>query len=220
MKAKKGKGVGLIVNNKGFTLIEMAIVLIIIGIIIGAVVKGKDLVRSAEQKRLYSKFVSSWELAYNSYYDRTGWILGDVNDPDNGVTAGGRDGHCSTASEANIVSQLQRVGLETPGAGPTGSRLTRTYTGSQGNSYELNIAFDYRAAAGNYIRVYGSAGGNGIPAELGMAWDRIIDEQRDGTAGDLLYTADYTGSPLGFGTWPDATAATVALSAAILRLSF
>ncbi|NNG01461.1 MAG: prepilin-type N-terminal cleavage/methylation domain-containing protein, partial [Desulfobacteraceae bacterium] len=31
-------------ENKGFTLVEMAIVLILIGIIIGAVVKGKDLV--------------------------------------------------------------------------------------------------------------------------------------------------------------------------------
>ena len=38
----------LIGNNKRFTMIEMAIVLIIIGIIIGAVIKGKDLVRSGE----------------------------------------------------------------------------------------------------------------------------------------------------------------------------
>jgi len=34
-------------NEKGFTLIEMAIVLVIIGIIIGAVLKGQDMV--AEQ---------------------------------------------------------------------------------------------------------------------------------------------------------------------------
>ncbi|OQX60204.1 MAG: hypothetical protein B5M56_11265 [Desulfococcus sp. 4484_241] len=39
-------------NNRGFTLIEMAIVLIIIGIILGAVVKGKDLIRSGEQKKV------------------------------------------------------------------------------------------------------------------------------------------------------------------------
>ena len=43
---------------RGFTLIEMAIVLIIIGIIIGAVIKGKDLIRSAEQKKIYTKYLS------------------------------------------------------------------------------------------------------------------------------------------------------------------
>ncbi len=31
-------------NNKGFTLIEMAIVLVIIGLILGAVTKGKDMI--------------------------------------------------------------------------------------------------------------------------------------------------------------------------------
>jgi len=49
-------------GNKGFTLIEMAIVLIIIGIIIGAVVKGKDIIKSAEQKKLYTKYVRTWQL--------------------------------------------------------------------------------------------------------------------------------------------------------------
>jgi len=214
MKTKKGNRMWLLGNNKGFTLIEIAIVLIIIGIIIGAVVKGKDLVRSAEQKRLYSKFVNSWVMAYSSYYDRTGWILGDDASDNNAI----RDGRCNpAANEANLLAQLQAVGLETPGEGPTGSTLVRTYTDSQGNFYDLNIVFDYRAATGNYIRVYGA---NGIPSDLGMAWDRIVDEQRDGTAGDLLYTADHTAPTLGFAAWPDATVAPVADSAAILRLTF
>jgi prepilin-type N-terminal cleavage/methylation domain-containing protein len=70
-------------DQRGFTLIEMAIVLIIIGIIIGAVVKGKDVMKSAEQKRLYSTFAREWQVAYNNYYDRTGWILGDGVDSAN-----------------------------------------------------------------------------------------------------------------------------------------
>ena len=49
VKAKNKNSTGFISGNEGFTLIEMAIVLIIIGIIIGAVVKGKDLIRGAEQ---------------------------------------------------------------------------------------------------------------------------------------------------------------------------
>ena len=35
-------------RQTGFTLVEIAIVLIIIGLILGAVVKGKNLIRSAE----------------------------------------------------------------------------------------------------------------------------------------------------------------------------
>ena len=48
-----------VANQQGFTLIEMAIVLIIIGIIIGAVIKGKDLIRSAEQKKIYTKYLNA-----------------------------------------------------------------------------------------------------------------------------------------------------------------
>ena len=79
-------------EEKGFTLVEMALVLIIIGIIIGAIVKGKDLVRGAEQKRIYSKFLNGWRLAYLNFYDRTGKILGDQHDG----TAEGQDGQADT----------------------------------------------------------------------------------------------------------------------------
>jgi prepilin-type N-terminal cleavage/methylation domain-containing protein len=64
-------------DTRGFTLIEMAIVLIIIGIIIGAVIKGKDLIRSAEQKKIYTKYLNAWRMAYANFYDRTGKRLGD-----------------------------------------------------------------------------------------------------------------------------------------------
>ncbi|MBW1674164.1 MAG: prepilin-type N-terminal cleavage/methylation domain-containing protein [Deltaproteobacteria bacterium] len=210
MSERKGKGIGFIINNKGFTLIEMAIVLIIIGIIIGAVVKGKDLVRSAEQKRLYSKFVSSWELAYNAYYDRTGRILGDTATDDN---SGARDGHCSDPSEANLNGQLSRVGLEYPGAGPTGSIISRTYNDSQGRPNTITITFRYDGAQGNFIRM------DVVPNELGMAWDRIIDGEMDGSAGDFLYipnTADMVTAI----DWPSAVDDPVTISAAILKLSF
>ncbi|MCK4529295.1 prepilin-type N-terminal cleavage/methylation domain-containing protein, partial [candidate division WOR-3 bacterium] len=130
MGVKRKKMYELLTNNKGFTLIEMAIVLIIIGIIIGAVVKGKDIIKSAEQKRLYTKFVQSWQLAYNTYYDRTGWILGDVDDADNGTPPATRDGHCASATCTNLVLQLKAVGLDVPVQGSTGSECVRTYTDS------------------------------------------------------------------------------------------
>jgi len=66
-------------NNKGFTLIEMAIVLVIIGIIIGAIVKGQDLVDNAKAKQFASK-IQAWQVALNNYYDRYGRFPGaDAN---------------------------------------------------------------------------------------------------------------------------------------------
>jgi len=65
------------VKARGFTLIEMAIVLVIIGLILGAVSIGKDLQRTAEFDTIKQKFIDQWAQAYNQYYARTGVVLGD-----------------------------------------------------------------------------------------------------------------------------------------------
>ena len=200
-------------DEKGFTLIEMAIVLIIIGIIIGAVVKGKDIVRSAEQKKLYSEFIREWQIAFNNYYDRTGWILADVNDPNN---AGARNGRCLPGTtNANIDLQLQNVGLTPPAAGSTGATLVRTYTDSTGVQRTLTLAFDWDASMGNYIRVAG------MPNDLGMAIDRMVDGSSSSDTGEVLYTSNYGATPPPTpATWPSATTAPVGTAALILKLQF
>jgi len=91
-----------------------------IGLIVGAVVKGKDIISSAKQKKLYAKYVQSWQIAYNTYYDRTGWILGDLSNDDNQGLRDGRCGDADAPSCDNLVSQLKAVGLEPPPLGETG----------------------------------------------------------------------------------------------------
>lgn len=63
-------------SNKGFTLVEMAIVLIIIGIILGAVVKGQDLITNARSKKLISAS-NTWNVLAYTYMDRLGRFPGD-----------------------------------------------------------------------------------------------------------------------------------------------
>ncbi|WP_293446082.1 prepilin-type N-terminal cleavage/methylation domain-containing protein, partial [Persephonella sp.] len=56
-------------SQKGFTLVELAIVLVIIGIILGAVLKGQELIKNAKEKRLYNTY-REMIAAINTYLDR------------------------------------------------------------------------------------------------------------------------------------------------------
>ncbi len=215
MDGKKKSIISLFRENKGFTLIEMAIVLIIIGVIIGAVVKGKDVIKSAQQKRLYTTYAREWQMAYNNYYDRTGWILGD-DDTNANTSRDGRAGDAAPASETQLVAQLTAIGLSPPADGPTGLSNVRTYTDSQGRQYTLTLLLDSDTNFGNFIRINST---NGIPMDLGMAWDKIVDGTRDGDTGDLRYIPNITASPLVDANWPN-NVNPVAASGVILLLEF
>ncbi len=64
-------------NSKGFTLVELAIVLMIIGVILGGVIKGTELVKNAKIKRLYRDY-QNVQTAMLAYLDRTGAYPGDT----------------------------------------------------------------------------------------------------------------------------------------------
>ena len=70
-------------NSKGFTLVEMAVVLVIIGIILGAVIKGNDLIENAKVKGVIQG-VSKWEVPIMTYYDKKGYFPGDTVTPRDG----------------------------------------------------------------------------------------------------------------------------------------
>lgn len=182
-------------NNKGFTLIEMAIVLIIIGIIIGAVVKGKDLIRGGQQKKIYAKFLNEWRMAYMNFYDRTGRILGDFDgdgeadtnptNPGNVPSDGGREALLDGDSQQNPPSYygLKQIGL-TPPTTNTNNAWKYRYTDSEGKAHELLVAYDYDTGEKyNYMLIAS------IPNELCMAMDTMIDGQADGTKGDFIGNA-------------------------------
>ncbi|MBL8642491.1 MAG: prepilin-type N-terminal cleavage/methylation domain-containing protein [Rhodospirillaceae bacterium] len=63
-------------RERGFTLIEMSIVLIIIGLIIGGILKGQELIESARQKNYISQ-TDSVKAGVNSFIDRFRAFPGD-----------------------------------------------------------------------------------------------------------------------------------------------
>lgn len=63
-------------NQKGFTLVEIAIVLVIIGLLLGGVLKGQELIENSKIKSVTNDF-DGISAAYYGYQDRTGLVPGD-----------------------------------------------------------------------------------------------------------------------------------------------
>ncbi len=81
-------------SQSGFTLVEIAIVLVIIGLLLGGILKGQEMINNAKIKNMIneSKAVTA---AYYAYQDRYRAIPGDdsaANTRFNGAVAGGGNG--------------------------------------------------------------------------------------------------------------------------------
>ena len=186
-------------KRRGFTLVELAIVLVIIGIILGAVLKGKDLINSAKIKKFYNQYVQAWELQINTYYDRTGQVLGDgiVN----GGTQANIDGYFDGINLANTTSvqdKLKAVGLDVP----------TSNTGNSGN-YVLEGKYGRRQITSHLIIRYSHTEGTNyntfymqnMPTDIAIALDAIIDGDNNSSSGLFRRYPDNANG----GIWPDAS---------------
>ncbi len=63
-------------KQSGFTLVEIAIVLVIIGLLLGGVLKGQEMIENARIKSVVSD-MNGVSAAYNTYFDRYRAIPGD-----------------------------------------------------------------------------------------------------------------------------------------------
>lgn len=93
-------------RSRGFTLVELSIVLIIIGILIGFILKGQELIRNAQIKRTYRTYLELVATFY-SYYDRYGKLPRDDDKVSKrwGVATllnGNGDGRIDTASPGTL----------------------------------------------------------------------------------------------------------------------
>jgi prepilin-type N-terminal cleavage/methylation domain-containing protein len=64
--------------NRGFTLIELSIVLVIIGLVVGGVLVGQDLIRAAAMRATISQ-IEKYNTAVNTFYGKYGALPGDLN---------------------------------------------------------------------------------------------------------------------------------------------
>ncbi|MGE5825757.1 MAG: type II secretion system protein [Bacteroidota bacterium] len=108
-------------SQQGFTLVEIAIVLVLIGLLVGGILKGQEMITQARIKSVIADF-NGISAAYYAYRDRYRAIPG--NDPNaatrwSGATAGDGDGHIgglynsatTTDESRQWWDHLRRAGL-------------------------------------------------------------------------------------------------------------
>ena len=139
-------------TEAGFTLVEIAIVLVIIGLLLGGVLKGQEMITQAKIKNIVNDF-NGITVAVTSYQDRYRAIPGDdlnatarwtVQNPasgnGNGIIAGlynalsGASAPASTA-ESNLFWQHLRIAGFVPGlttGGGSGTQPTNAAGGMIG----------------------------------------------------------------------------------------
>lgn len=201
MRSKRRQG--------GFTLVEMAVVLVIIGVILGAVMIGRDVQRNAEYTRIKQKFVDQWVVAYNNYNQRLGAPVGDnqsaprlmVNGANFKDMSGGDmssvtepSAICRGQKGQNMVRQMEtganynlrdlmrRAGITLPPGRGDGMEDRYVYLDTNGNPQEIQVCFQWNKPGTD------SGSGNvmvitGLTPDLARALDQAIDGKPDAQNG-------------------------------------
>jgi len=107
-------------RQHGFTLVEIAIVLVIIGLLLGGILKGQEMITQAKIKNTVADF-SGISAAYYGYQDRYRAIPGDdpgatrwsgaTNGSGNGVVAGKYNSQTATDESLLWWDHLRRAGF-------------------------------------------------------------------------------------------------------------
>jgi prepilin-type N-terminal cleavage/methylation domain-containing protein len=127
-------------TQTGFTLIELAIVLVIIGLLLGGVLKGQELINSARVKSLATEFKNIQVYVYG-YQDRFRAIPGDDRD---------------------AVGHVNGVNATTPAAATVGNGVIDGLWNSATQTDESYLFWQH-------VRLAGFAPGSTIPANANYA---------------------------------------------------
>jgi len=153
-------------RQRGFTLVEIAIVLVIIGLLIGGILRGRTFIENAKIKNVI-KSAESITAAIYAYQDRYGFLPGDDNTANTrwGAVNGNGNGQIAGNEAGNVANHLERAGLV------SGHYLSGQYIK---HKYGNDIRFGYGAVAahanGNYMNFIN------LPGRAADALDKALDD--------------------------------------------
>ncbi len=165
-------------REQGFSLLELAIALVIIGFLIGAVIQGQKLVYNARIQRIASD-MRDCAKAFVLYYDRHGMYPGDEDDPafpSGDALEGNHNGLIDPAEAGNVWDDLANsIGV------------LRRSSPVRGGTYAFGLRNFFGAANQNYISV------SNMPNQMAESIDARHDDGVFNT-GNIHSSAAYNGS--------------------------
>jgi prepilin-type N-terminal cleavage/methylation domain-containing protein len=186
--------------QKGFTLVEIAIVLVIIGLLLGGVLKGQEMVESAKAKSLVNE-IKAVQAAYNAYQDRFRSVPGDDARAiaNLGATVNGVTIINPTAANAGngLINTGTWVGAAAPVAGNEGAlfwqhvRAANLMTGDAANGQGTN-AVGGRLGITNVAQFTGFNGRYVCTGSVDGKYAKMIDIMMDngiGNTGSVMVKA-------------------------------
>ncbi len=194
-------------RHSGFTLVEIAIVLVIIGLLLGGVLKGQALVDSAKVKALQGEF-QSVQTMYNAYVDKFKAVPGDDADVANHLPTGAT---VSTVNAGNgLIDNVDWTGAATPVATNKSSlfwqhvRLAELATGAYTSGQAKNAVGGYLGITSNSNTLHPTTPtttsglhvicSSAIPGKLARQLDIAMDDGIPNTGS--VYSSAQTGAGL------------------------
>jgi len=205
-------------TQTGFTLIEIAIVLVIIGLLLGGVLKGQELITSARVRNLISQ-QDGIKAAYFGFLDRFRALPGDYSLASTNIANvaalanGNGNGQIRTVLLGDAIDEHVAVWDHLSHAGfingsYTYAALPETPATVPSNPYVRYIQVIYDAVYGTGAGAprHNIKTGNGIPSEILAEIDRKIDDGNPVT-GVFQFSAYPGGTGASAGTAPTGGAA-------------
>lgn len=215
-------------KQSGFTLVEIAIVLVIIGLLLGGVLKGQELINSAKVKSFAQDFRTIPLFVYG-YQDKFRALPGDDPDPTGHVGSGATKAQNGTQGNGVIEgywnstddkdeSRLfwQHVRLANLASGPT-STTDGSYIPSNADGGNIGI----ESASAHFIKnkdgtTYLSGTyvicSDGIQGKFALQLDRTMDDGKPDEGSMRIVTQNHTRGNQASSTIDDTTKYTVCLA--------
>jgi prepilin-type N-terminal cleavage/methylation domain-containing protein len=194
-------------SNQGFTLIEIAIVLVIIGLLLGGVLKGQELITGARVRNLISQ-QDGIKAAFFGFQDRYRGLPGDYAAAATNIKcqgtcpSGDGNGRISENNEEILVwTHLTAAGFMNGSYNADSATSTPGDDNTPKNPYSVYIDLQYDGLyglGGASASKHNLKTGTQVPVEIMAEVDRKIDDGRPYT-GSFQFSAY---APTGF-TAPD-----------------